>query len=175
MGDAFVISYLHFRTADKEASKEQQVTETEIQDLLISYFHSEGYKPWRPESEWHSGPDIVAYHPDRHHLWIIEAKGDIANFSDRLDAFKMALGQICLRSAEEWKQKTGSGSPIPADIVTYGLAFPEGKDSGPKGRDYRNLCRQIRPGVRSALSLYLFFLQPDVSIPTIIDPHIERF
>ena len=29
------------------------------------------------------------------------------------------------------------------------------------------------PGVRSALSLYLFFVQPNVSTPIIIGPHVE--
>jgi len=126
------------------------MTETEIQQILIPYLESEGYLTWHPPTKNDQGPDIVGYHPDRHHLWIIESKGDIENSSNRRNAFETALGQICQRGAEQWKQKTKSGSLLPADIITYGLAFPEGED-------YRFLCRQIRPGVRPALSLYLFF------------------
>jgi hypothetical protein len=142
------------------------MTETEIQKILILYLRGEGYRTWQPPKKNDQGPDIVGYHPDRHHLWIIEAKSDIENSTNRRMAFETALGQICQRGAERWKQMTDSGSLLPADIVTYGLAFPEGES-------YRSLCSQIRPGVRPALSLYLFFVQPDVSTPTIIGPHVE--
>jgi hypothetical protein len=150
------------------------MTETEIQQVLIPYLRSEGYQPpWQPPTRNDQGPDIVGYHPDRHHLWIIEAKGDVnPSQSDRTGsigrrmAFDGSLGQIYQRRPDEWKQKSENGPLLPADIVTYGLAFPEGEG-------YRFLCRQIRPGVRSALSLYLFFVQPNVSTPIIIGPHVE--
>lgn len=54
------------------------MTETKIQQVLIPYLRSEGYQPpWQPPNRNDQGPDIVGYHPDRHHLWIIEAKGDV--------------------------------------------------------------------------------------------------
>jgi|SRR5579884_334017 type I site-specific restriction endonuclease len=149
------------------------MTETEIQKTLIAHFDGEGYKTWPPEGKCKHGhgPDVVAYHPDRHHLWIIEAKSDVKNSStdpsggiNRSLNFGDALRQICQRRAGEWKPKTGCGPLLPSDIVTYGLAFSE---------DYRPLCHQIRPEVRLVLSLYLFFLRPDDSIPTIIGPHVE--
>ena len=149
------------------------MTETEIQQTLIAYFRGEGYQTWPPAgtSKHGHGPDVVAYHPDRHHLWIIEAKSDVRSTdSDRNGTigrgilFGEALRQVCQRLPTEWKPKTGCGPLLPSDVITYGLAFSE---------DYRPLCCQIRPGVRPALSLYLFFLRPDDPIPTIIGPHVE--
>lgn len=149
------------------------MTETEIQQTLFLYFRGEGYNPWHPPHINGNGPDLVAYHPDLHHLWIIEAKSDVnPSPSDRTGstgrrmAFEGALAQICQRRPDEWKQKSDNGPLLPADIVTYGLAFPEG---------YRSFCRAIRPGVRPALALYLFFMQPDVLPPMIIGPHVESF
>lgn len=142
------------------------MTETEIQQVLIPYLCSEGYRTWYPPTKNDQGPDIVGYHPERRHLWIIEAKGDLKDSANRRSAFETALGQICQRGAEQWKKKIESGSLLAADIITYGLAFPEGED-------YRFLCRQIRPGVRSALALSLLFVQSDASTPTIIGPHVE--
>src|SRR5262245_36832927 len=124
--------------------------ELKVKQVLRNYLKGENYKIWPPSEQNGWGPDVVGYHPDRHHLWIIEAKGDKSSSSDRRDAFEIALGRICQRGAGEWKQKAGYGVLLPADIVAYGLAFPEGED-------YRYLCRQIRLGVRLALSLYLFF------------------
>ncbi len=124
--------------------------ETEIQRIVASHLKNLGYKTWQPESKNHRGPDIVGYHVGLHHLWIVEAKGVIQDSANRRMAFETALGQICQRGTE-WKKATGCGVLLPTDIVTYGLAFPEGDD-------YRYLCRQLRSGVRSALSLYLLLM-----------------
>src|SRR5215467_15799011 len=136
------------------------MTGTEIQVALTSYFKAEGYQTWCPENKYSPAPNIVAYHPDRHHLWIIEAKGDHANSAGQRVAFEGALGQVCQRVAGQCKQKINEELLLPTDIVTYGLAFPEGKG-------YRALCQQIRQEVRLALSLYLFFVRPDNPSPTI--------
>ncbi len=155
-------------------AREQYMTETEIQQILFLYFRGEGYEPWCPPHINRNGPDLVAYHRDLHHLWIIEAKSDVnPSPSDRTGStgrrmsFEGALAQICQRRPDEWKQKCINRPLLPADIVTYGLAFPEGEG-------YRSLCRTIRTGIRPALSLYLFFMQPDVP-PVIIGPMSRAF
>ena len=140
--------------------------EPDVQQAVIAHLHSEGYAVWHPRTKYDKGPDIVGYHPDRHHLWIIEAKGSAKTSLDRRMAFEAAIGQICQRGAEQWKQETGCGPLLPADVVTYGSAFPGGEE-------YRFFCRQFRSGIYAALSLYLFFVDSEVSPPTIIGPHTE--
>jgi hypothetical protein len=142
--------------------------EKDITQALSLYLNGHGYATWphhSSPSSWH-GPDIVAYHPERHHLWLIEAKGDaVGNKNNpngsitRRSRFESSLGQICQREAAVWKPKAGFGSLLPSDTISYGLAFSD---------EYRRLCSHIRPDVWASLALYQFFLRPNDPVPTII-------
>src|SRR5437764_5684940 len=86
-------------------AEERSMTETDIRDVHITYLSSEGYQPGQPLHKNTQGPDVVDYHPIRQHLWIIEAKGEINDSTDRRLVFETALSQVCQLGAEEGRRK----------------------------------------------------------------------
>ncbi len=138
--------------------------EAEVRAALKDYFEREGFRVWSGRTNHSPGPDLVCSHPSQRRLWIIETKGWTDNSADRRGRFESGLGQICHRDPAHCKNLAGFGVLLSNEMVTYGLAFPD-------GGEYRTLCQSVRKEVQRAFPLYFLFVKPDVLAPTIIAPH----